>query len=134
DHALVCELGEFQAVTFALCGFRHALLEDVGKLNPDYCNGSEDIDFSLRVKQRGYRLVVPPEVASYHWESLSGESRHVCTPENEARFWGDWAKEVEPDIENFLGKSLSLFLQTNPEYREMAFTIINLCPGGDLHH
>lgn len=131
DHALVCELGEFQAVTFALCGFRRALLGEVGYLDPEYCNGSEDIDFSLRVHQSGYRLVVPHEVASYHWESLSGESRHISTLENEARFWGNWAKEIEPDIGRFVAKSLGLFLQENPEYRSAAFTVVNLSPGND---
>jgi hypothetical protein len=134
EHALVCGLGEFQAVTFALCGFRRELLKEVGYLDPTYCNGCEDIDFSLRVKKNGYRLVVPPEVASYHWESLSGDSRHIATLENEARFWGNWAKEIEPDIEHFIGKSLSLFLQQNPQYRAMDFTIVNLSSGNDFHH
>jgi GT2 family glycosyltransferase len=134
EHALVCELGDFQAVTFALCGFRRALLKEVGYLDPNYCNGSEDIDFSLRVKKNGYRLVVPPEVASYHWESLSGNSRHVATLENEARFWGNWAKEIKPDIEHFIGMSLALFLQHNPQYRATDFTIVNLSFGNDFHH
>lgn len=133
-HALVCELGEFQAVTFALCGFRRELLKEVGYLDPQYCNGSEDIDFSLRVKKSGYRLVVPPDVASYHWESLSGDSRHISTLENEARFWGNWAKDIEPDIEYFIGKSLGLFLQENPQYRTIDFTIVNLSSGNDFHH
>lgn len=133
-HPLVCQLGEFQAVTFALCGFRRELLDDVGYLDTDYCNGCEDIDFSLRVKQSGLRLVVPPDVASYHWESLSGDSRHISTLENEARFWGAWAKAIEPDIEHFIGRSLGLFLQDNPPYRAMDFTIVNFSSGNDFHH
>lgn len=133
-HALMNEPCEFQAVTFALCGFRRELLKEVGHLNEAYCNGCEDIDFSLRVRQSGYRLVVPPEVSSYHWESLSGDSRHLVTLENEAQFWGDWAQHIEPDIEYFIGRSLALFLDENPQYRATDFTVVNLTSGNDFKH
>jgi GT2 family glycosyltransferase len=134
EHPLVCGIEEFQAVTFALCGFRRDCLDEIGYLNAHYCNGCEDIDFSLRAKRAGYRLIVPPEVSSYHWESLSGESRHMATFENEARFWGDWAMHIKPDIEIFLTKSIRLFLQQNPQYRALSFNVVNLTSGNDFHH
>lgn len=133
-HPLVCKPSEFQAVTFALCGFRRQLLQEIGYLDSSYCNGCEDIDFSLRAKKSGYRLIVPSEVTSYHWESLSGESRHVATLENEARFWGNWAKDIKPDIDYFIDKSLNFFLQGNSQYKTMDFTIVNLSSGNDFYH
>jgi len=89
DHVLVNVAREVQAVTFALCGMRRQLLDETGPLDSEYCNGSEDIDLSLRARRKGYRNVVPCEVASFHCESLSGDdARHATTSENEARFWG----------------------------------------------
>ncbi len=134
DHPLVSELGEFQAVTFALCGFRREILDRVGYLDTLYCNGCEDIDFSLRVHKSGYRLVVPAEIASYHWESLSGEVRHLLTLENEARFWGKWANEIVADIEVFVGRGLTNFLDQAPELRDRDFTVVNLSTGSDYLH
>jgi GT2 family glycosyltransferase len=134
EHPLVSVLGEFQAVTFALCGFRREILDRVGYLDTLYCNGCEDIDFSLRVRKAGYRLVVPPEVASYHWESLSGEARHILALENEIRFWRTWANEIVADIDVFVGRGLSHFLQQVPDFRDRDFTVVNLSTGNDYLH
>jgi GT2 family glycosyltransferase len=134
EHPLVSELGEFQAVTFALCGFRREILDQVGYLDERYCNGCEDIDFSLRVYKMGYRLVVPPEIASYHWESLSGDARHVLALENEVRFWRTWANEIAADIEVFVGRGLSHFLHQAPDLRDRDFTVVNLSTGNDHLH
>lgn len=135
DHPLVSTPCEFQAVTFALCGIRRALVDEVGYLDADYCNGSEDIDFCLRVRQHGYQNLVPPEVVSYHWESLSGDSaRHIVTLENEARFWGRWSSKIETDIGLFVGRSLECFLDVRPDLRAMDFTVVNLSPGRDFEH
>lgn len=126
---------EFQAVTFALCAFRRALVDEVGYLDGDFCNGSEDIDYSLRIMKRGYRNVVPPEVVSFHWESLSGDgARHVSTLENEARFWGRWASQIHADITTFLADSLRAFLKKRPRYRSRTFTVINLSSGNDVQY
>lgn len=134
-HAMVSVRREFQAVTFALCGFRRALVKEVGYLDGDFCNGSEDIDYSLRIAKRGYRNVVPPDVASYHWESLSGDSaRHVSTLENEARFWGRWATRIEADITTFLSESLAAFLNEHRDYRSRTFTVVNLSSGRDVQY
>jgi|GEM_PF-1172339 len=135
DHALVSVTREFQAVTFALCGFRRLLLTEVGVLDSDFCNGCEDIDYSLRVTRAGYRNVVPPGVASYHWESLSGESaRHVATLENEARFWGRWSASVHTDLGAFVAEGLSQFLDQHPDYRALPFTVVNLTASTDTQY
>jgi GT2 family glycosyltransferase len=134
DHPLVSTPTEFQAVTFALCGFRRKILDQIGWLDTLYCNGCEDIDFSLRVYKAGYRLIVPSEIASYHWESLSGEARHLMTLENEARFWGKWANEIVPDIEVIVSSGLVHFLTQAPALRDHDYTVVNLSTGNDHHH
>lgn len=134
DHFLVNVPREVQAVTFALCGMRRQLLEKIGQLDSHYCNGSEDIDFSLRARKHGYRNIVPSEVASFHWESLSGDdARHVTTSENEARFWGRWASSVEIDIGRYIDDSARNFFSNHPHLHDLDFTVVNFVPGSDTH-
>jgi GT2 family glycosyltransferase len=134
-HPLVSAPREFQAVTFALCGARRRLFEEIGPLDDRFCNGCEDIDFSLRAAASGYRNVVPSAVASYHWESLSGEgARHVTTLENEARFWGRWTGRIENDIGRFVQESVRTFLAAHPHWREKSFIVVNLAPGNDSQY
>jgi GT2 family glycosyltransferase len=135
DHVLVNVLREVQAVTFALCGMRRQLLDEIGPLDSEYCNGSEDIDLSLRARTRGYRNIVPCEVASFHWESLSGDdARHATTAENEARFWGRWASSIETDIGSYIGESSRVFFASHPQLREARYTVVNFTPGGDVQY
>ena len=135
EHPLVSEVGVFQAVTFALCGARLSLFHEAGGLDEGFCNGSEDIDFCLRVGQSGYRNIVPPEVLSYHWESLSGDSaRHLATLENEARFWGRWADRVEVDIGDFVSRSLRFLVNAYGIAQDMDFTVITFSPSGDVEY
>lgn len=133
SNPLVNTPTRFQAVTFALCGIRRELAQELGGLDNSFCNGSEDIDFCLRAREKGYRNVVPSEVTSHHWESLSGDgARHVVTLENEARFWGRWSGKIESDSTYFVANSLRQFLHNNPQSREMTFTVVNLSPGEDF--
>src|ERR1700724_1398388 len=134
-HPLVSVPCEFQAVTFALCGIKRALVAEIGYLDGKYCNGCEDIDFCLLAGEHGYRNVVPPEVVSYHWESLSGDgARHVATLENEARFWSRWSGKIKIDIGSYVGRSLSFFLDAHPQLRALDFTVVNFSPGNDFEY
>jgi len=135
DHVLVNVAREVQAVTFALCGMRRQLLDETGPLDSEYCNGSEDIDLSLRARRKGYRNVVPCEVASFHWESLSGDdARHATTSENEARFWGRWGSSIENDLGVYIGESARVFFTSYPQLRDARYTVVNFTPGADVHH
>jgi len=132
-HPIVSRPREFQAVTFALCGFRRNVYLELGGLDSLYTNGCEDIDYCLRARENGYRIIVPPEVTSYHWESLSGESRHSATLENEARFWGRWTQKLIPDVEIYLAESLKESVK-RLSIAQSEFTIVNLTPGNDYIH
>jgi GT2 family glycosyltransferase len=135
DHVLVNTPREVQAVTFALCGMRRQLLDEIGPLDSDYCNGCEDIDLSLRARKNGYRNIIPSEVASFHWESLSGDdARHVTTSENEARFWGRWADSIEVDIGMYVGQSARVFFTAHPGLRDARFTVVNFTSGNDIQY
>lgn len=62
---------EYQAVTGACLLVRRRVWEELGGLDEDYVFGLEDIDFCLRARQRGWRVMCCSEVASLHFESLT---------------------------------------------------------------
>jgi GT2 family glycosyltransferase len=126
NHPLVSEIREVQAVTFALCCFSRQVLNDLGFLNTSYHNGSEDIDYSLRAVKSGYKNFVVPGAIAYHWESQSGLIRHISTPDNEARFWRDWGKEIEIDFLEYFEESIDLFVKEEINLLQAASTVIDL--------
>jgi GT2 family glycosyltransferase len=115
---------EVQAVTFALVCLPKKVYDIVGQLNTLYYNGCEDIDYSLRVKNSGYKVIVSSEALAYHWESQSGNARHISSPDNEARFWKDWGNKLKVDYLKYYDESFTYYFQDNPVPDNP--TIINL--------
>lgn len=58
-----CEVG---FIIGALLLIKRAVLEDVGLLLEEYFFGVEDLDYSLTVKRRGYKLYYIPQFIAYH--------------------------------------------------------------------
>lgn len=54
------------AVTFACALIPRKVWEELGGLDPMYRNGCEDVDFCLRAKTAGYRIVYSPASTIYH--------------------------------------------------------------------
>ena len=62
---------DFQAVTGACMMVRRGLFEQVGGFDESYAFGLEDIDFCLRVRQRGHRVVCVNAGRPLHFEALT---------------------------------------------------------------
>lgn len=62
---------EFQAVTGACMLVDGGAWRELGGLDETYPFGLEDIDFCLRARQRGWRVVCCEEVDSLHFESTT---------------------------------------------------------------
>jgi hypothetical protein len=63
------ELNQMQECTFANgCAMfiRRATLESVGLFDTSYFHTSEDVDFSLRLKAKGYRILFVPQARLWH--------------------------------------------------------------------
>lgn len=90
----------YSAVTAACMLVRRSVYDEVGGLDELFKVAFNDVDFCLRVRQKGYLIVYNPEAKLYHYES---KSRGVeDTPEKAARFMGEtnnmmerWAKVME---------------------------------------
>lgn len=79
----------FSAVTAACCLVRKTVWDEVGGMDESLAVAFNDIDFCLRVRERGYRNLWLPQAKLYHYESASRGNED--TPEKQARF----AKETQ---------------------------------------
>ena len=105
NNALLKISRECQAVTFALCGFRRSVYEQLGPLSTKYRNSNEDIDYCLRARDHGFRNVVCANGVAYHWESQSGPTRFATNASNEAQFWTKWGEQIVPDLTFYMKDS-----------------------------
>ena len=70
-HLVSRGVAEYQAVTGACLLCRGTLWEALGGLDEDYPFGLEDIDFCLRAREIGWRVVCVNDVNSLHFESMT---------------------------------------------------------------
>jgi GT2 family glycosyltransferase len=70
-HLLPRGVGEFQAVTGACLLARGSLWTELGGLDESYPFGLGDIDFCLRARQKGWRVLCVNDVDSLHFESMT---------------------------------------------------------------
>ncbi|MDD6065306.1 MAG: glycosyltransferase family 2 protein [Firmicutes bacterium] len=84
---------DLSAVTAACMMVDRRAWEAVGGFNTDLAVAFNDIDFCLRVREKGYLVVYEPNVELYHYESKS--RGYEDTPEKQKRFKGeiDYMKE-----------------------------------------
>src|SRR5262249_43297152 len=69
-----CDVG---AVTAACMLVRRSVFSELGGFDESYLNGFEDIDFCLRLGERGHRIVYCPRSVVLHYESMTeGRSQH----------------------------------------------------------
>lgn len=81
-------VNNYTAVTAACLMCRREVCEAVGGWEEDLQIAFNDIDFCLKLVEKGYRNIYLPHVVLYHYESKS--RGHEDTPEKQARF----AKEI----------------------------------------
>ncbi len=79
-------LREVLSVTGSTSLFRQSLISEVGLLDPDYGIGYEDMDLSLRLRLRGYKIYCFPDAVIYHRRG-SSTSRASEKLKAKIKFW-----------------------------------------------
>lgn len=110
--ARIMSAQDYSAVTAACMMVKKSVYCEVGGLNEQFKVAFNDIDFCLRVRQKGYLVVYNPYAELYHFESKSRGSDQ--TPEKQARFqseidlfakcWSDILEDGDP----YYNENLSL--------------------------
>jgi GT2 family glycosyltransferase len=83
---------ELQCVTGACMALRRTVFDALGGFDEGYRNGFEDVDFCLRVRARGGRVVYQPASTLYHLESQT-PGRKANDHVNAARLMERWGAE-----------------------------------------
>jgi GT2 family glycosyltransferase/SAM-dependent methyltransferase/tetratricopeptide (TPR) repeat protein len=89
DAPMVNRRRELQAVTAACMLVRREAFERVGGFDEDFCNGFEDVDLCLKIRERASRKVYQPKSTLYHLESQT-PGRKAHERENAQRFLTRW--------------------------------------------
>ena len=88
---------DYQSVTGACLATRRELYLEIGGLDEGYWNGNEDVDYCLKLRERGLRVVYEPQAALLHFESQSGTQRFRRMQPNMQRLADRWLERVEFD-------------------------------------
>jgi GT2 family glycosyltransferase len=104
---------EYQAVTAACLLMKKEIYSMVGGLDEGYLNSYEDADLCLKVRARGYRVLVCADSIVYHFEGTS-EGRLAHDVRNAALFKSRWEDKIEVDLDRWysldhFGKETSEF-------------------------
>jgi GT2 family glycosyltransferase len=96
--ATVCR--DYQAVTGACLLMERELYWSIGGMDETFKNSHEDVDLCLKVRSRGYRVVVCSDSVVYHFEGMS-EGRCAGDFRNLAIFKARWDKQIDCDDERW---------------------------------
>jgi GT2 family glycosyltransferase len=88
---------DFQIVTGACLLTPRELFLELGGFDEIYWNGYEDVDYCLRVGERGLRVVYEPAATLYHYESQSGVQRKRRVLHNLKTLGNRWGNRIVPD-------------------------------------
>jgi GT2 family glycosyltransferase/glycosyltransferase involved in cell wall biosynthesis len=86
----------YSAVSAACMATRMDVIEKCGGFDERFATDFNDIDFCLRVIQKGYRIVYTPYAELYHFEGTSIR-RKVQDPREIELFTSRWAEEIHND-------------------------------------
>lgn len=67
----LCYAQDVSAVTGACMMVKKSLYEELGGLSEDFAVALNDVDFCLRIREKGYLIVFTPFAELYHFESIS---------------------------------------------------------------
>jgi GT2 family glycosyltransferase len=98
DDPEAAKQADLLAVTAAAILVRRKAFEQVGGFDEGYFNGLEDVDFCLRLRRQGWRVVYEPACTLVHHESKSGSGRFLFARRNERKFVETWLGRVRPEV------------------------------------
>jgi len=77
QHSIDSPVGAFYLI-------RRKLLDDIGYLDEDYFMYAEDLDFSFRAKERGWKVMYYPKVKTFHYKGMSSGLKKNTSKESVA--------------------------------------------------
>lgn len=101
-----CVLGQepydVQATVFAFFATRRSIVLQIGLMDTHFFNGYEDIDYQLRIRKLGQKIVIDPLLKNYHWEQSNGIFRDYGRRSNLALLWKKYGDFIYSDLWDYL--------------------------------
>jgi GT2 family glycosyltransferase len=94
-HGLLLVEREVSGVTAACALVKAPVFAAVGGFSTEYPINYNDVDFCLKLRRAGYRIVYTPHASLYHFESQS--RRNVVTDGDRTALRRRWAYELDHD-------------------------------------
>jgi cellulose synthase/poly-beta-1,6-N-acetylglucosamine synthase-like glycosyltransferase len=69
--------GEIERISTANAIFRRKILLEVGNFHPSFFYGGEDVNLSLRIAEKGHKLIYEPKAIVHHYESRNNLSGFI---------------------------------------------------------
>jgi GT2 family glycosyltransferase len=95
DHPAVNKSREFQLVTAACALIRRDTFEDMGRFDPAFVNGYEDVDLCLRLRREDLEVHYCHDSVLVHLETATRD--HLRDPQNHELFLDRWSEVVHQD-------------------------------------
>lgn len=99
--------GEVGAVTGACMYVKRDLVNAIGGFDERFPLGFEDVDYCLRARRAGFRVVYCPQATLTHRESVTrGRGRSERELRSKTHFWGTWSASPEIRTLAFCGRGV----------------------------
>lgn len=115
------EIYEVQSSIFAFFATKLNIIHEIGFLDQHYFNGYEDIDYQMRMRQAGYKIIINPHLQFYHWEKSNGIHREYNRRSNLGILWKRYGNYIKEDLWDFI------FAQLQMIKNNKAFLGIDVC-------
>jgi len=110
------KLIKVQSTVFAFCAIPTRIIHEIGKLDNQFFNGNEDVDYQLRIGKKGYNIYVNTEIEVLHWEKSNGIHRKFNQRNNLCNIWKKHSDFIRPDLFDFITKRLSSLISSNEDF------------------
>jgi GT2 family glycosyltransferase len=74
---------------------RRAVFEEVGGFSRSFPVNFNDVDFCLKIRRQGHRILYTPHASLYHFES--GTRRNVVAEAEQDAIRARWAEQLDHD-------------------------------------
>ena len=86
----------YSAVTGAVLATRMSLVRKLGGFRESFATDFNDVDFCLRLRSNGYRVVYTPYAELYHFEGTTLK-RTAADPVERKFFFSQWRSSIDHD-------------------------------------
>lgn len=105
-----------QSTIFAFCAIRKKVIKNIGLMDTEFFNGYEDLDYQLRIKEAGYKIIINKNIQLYHWEKSNGIKRNWNRKSNVGLLWKKHSSNIISDLWYYLEKEIATFSFTESKY------------------